>query len=390
VVEGRKELDTKVSVKSGDEIGELARSFNQLMDYLKNSERKYRRIFEGSKDTILVADCNGFIQDINPAGLELFGCKDKSRLMKEKTLYDLFLRKEESLEFIGEMEKKGYVKDYETKMEGIDGRVIDVLITANFRRDEDGAVCGYESIVKDITEWKKVQERMMEADRLASIGQLAAGLAHEINNPLGIIKGFTGILLKRTSENDPARSDLQMINTNVDACKRIVEDLLKFSRRTETKPESININNLIDEVLDLFSYKFEEKGISVLRNYGAGIPDIMVDVEKMRQVLINVVMNAFQAIDGEGVIAVETSFDVEGRRLILSISDNGVGIPEDIMGKVFEPFFTTKEPGEGTGLGLSVSYGIVKEHGGDIIVESREGRGSRFIIQLPYKGWGNK
>ncbi len=392
VVEGKKDLETRFMVRSKDEIGELAESFNQMMEYLKNSqeqlrnsEKKYRRIFEGSKDTILVADCEGFIQDINQSGLELFGCKDRSRLINERTLYDLFTEKNHYAEFLKKMEGNGYVREYETQLKGVDGRVVDVLITANFRRDEDNRICGYEAIIKDITEWKRVQEQLKEADRLTSIGQLAAGLAHEINNPLGIIMGYTGILLKEVGEDSPIRPDLEVINRNTEACKRIVEDLLKFSRRTETRPEPHDINSLIEECLELFSYRFDEKGIGVERRYDEGMPEIMVDAEKMRQVLINILMNAYQAVDAGGSIAVETAVEKEDGRVVVSISDNGCGIPEEIKGRVFEPFFTTKEPGEGTGLGLSVSYGIVKEHGGEITVESTEGRGSTFSIHLPLR-----
>lgn len=393
VVDGKEGLDTRVSVKSRDEIGELADSFNQMMEYLKDSqdrlrhsETKYRRIFEGSKDAILLAGCDGVIQDINPAGLELFGCKDKNKLIQNIRFSELFLKENEYDDFLGGMDMAGYVKDYETKLSGVDGRVVDVLITANFRRDEDGGnICGYEVLIKDITEWKRVQEQMKEADRLASVGQLAAGLAHEINNPLGIIMGYTGILLKEVDGNNPVRADLEVINRNVEACKKIVEDLLKFSRKTETKLESININNLIEEILDMFSYKFEEGQVELIKEYQPDMPVVELDVEKMRQVLMNIVMNALQAIDGHGRIEFRTRYDKIRRRVSVSVKDNGRGIDEKLKGRIFEPFFTTKAPGEGTGLGLSVSYGIVKEHGGDILVDSRIGGGSIFTVELPLK-----
>jgi PAS domain S-box-containing protein len=393
VVEGQQDLNTRLSVKSRDEIGELASSFNQMMQYLKNSqeqirisERKYRRIFEGSKDTILLADCDGFILDINPSGLEMFGCKDKSRLIKEKTLYDLFINPQDYTAFLNVMEKKGFVRDYETKLRGEDSKEIDVLITANYRREEDGKICGYEAIIKDITEWKRLQQQLQQTDRLASIGELAAGVAHEINNPLGIIMGYAGILLNELKENPSLREDIEKIYRNAEVCKRIVEDLLKFSRRTETKPELYNMNQLINEVTDMIGYRFDENNIKIKKELDESIPEIYVDTEKMRQVIMNILINAIQAIKHNGIITIKTTLNRENRKLIISISDSGTGIPEDIVGKIFEPFFTTKQPGEGTGLGLSVSYGIVKEHNGDIRVESRRGKGTTFHIILPAEG----
>ncbi|NOZ24924.1 MAG: DUF3365 domain-containing protein [Nitrospirae bacterium] len=392
VVEDGRDLDTRLIARSRDEIGELVRSFNQMMDYLKsseeqlrNSESKYRRIFEGSKDAILVADCEGRIQDINRAGLELFGNSGKERLINEKTLPSLFLDSRRYDDFFASLREAGYVKDYETQLKGIGGKVVDVLITASFRMDEDGNVCGYEAIIKDITEWKEVQEQLKEADRLASIGQLASGLAHEINNPLGIVMGYTGLLLKEAGDDSPLRDDLRIVYKNAEACKRIVEDLLKFSRRTETRPEPHDITAIVDEVIEMFSYTFEERGIRVVKDYKAGIPEVMVDAEKIRQVFMNIVMNACQAIGAEGTVEIGVCYGDAGREVIISISDDGAGIPDVIRGRVFEPFFTTKEPGEGTGLGLSVSYGIIKEHGGDIMFESVEGEGSTFIIKLPLR-----
>ncbi len=393
VVDGQQDLSTRLAVKSHDEIGEMASSFNMMMKYLKNSqeqlrfsERKYRRIFEGSKDTILLADCEGFILDINPSGVEMFGCRDKSRLIREKTLYDLFINPQDYTTFLGMMEERGFVRDYETKLRGEDSKEIDVLITANYRREEDGRICGYEAIIKDITEWKKLQQQLQQTERLASIGELAAGVAHEINNPLGIIMGYAGILMKELKPDDPMREDLEKIYRNAEVCKRIVEDLLKFSRKTETRPEPYNINQLINEVTDMILYRFDENNIEIEKDLDENIPEIHVDTEKMRQVIMNILINALQAIKSNGRVIIKTRFNREDRKLTISISDNGPGIPGEIMGKIFEPFFTTKQPGEGTGLGLSVSYGIVKEHNGDIRVESKKGSGTTFHIILPAEG----
>lgn len=390
VVSGEKDLDTRVEVKSKDEIGDLATSFNQMMAYLKDSqeklkssETKYRRIFEGSKDSIIIADCDGFIIDLNPAGLELLGCEDKDRFLRKKTFPELFVDQRDYVKFLRMMESDGYVKDFEAVLIDNNGRRLDTLITANFRSDKTGNVCGYEAIIKDITEWKRMQEKLQEADRLASVGQLAAGLAHELNSPLGIILGFTSLLEKEVAEGEDLKRDIQVIRRNAEICKRIVEDLLKFSRRTETNPEHVNINQIVDEVLEMLSYAAEEKGVRFEWDLDQTLPDVIVDREKIRQVVMNITLNALQAVEKGGEVIVKTGMDRKGGRVFVSVKDNGSGIPRENLKRIFEPFFTTKEPGEGTGLGLSVSYGIVKEHGGEIIVESTYGEGSIFTVYLP-------
>ncbi len=390
VVEGKEPLKAPLVVKTKDEIGELAQSFKQMMEYLrdyqeqlKNSEQKYRRIFEGSKDTIIVAGCDGIIQDINPSGLEMLKCNNKGQLLNSVALNDLFTTHDEYVRFIKKMESQGYVKEYETKLKALDGAEIDALITANYRTDEEGKVCGYEAIIKDITSWKRFQEQLKEADRLASIGEMAAGLAHEINNPLGIIMGYTGMLLKDLEKDDPRRDDLEIIYKNTEACKKIVEDLLKFSRKTETKPQKTNINRIIDDVVEFLSYRLEEKDVNIHKELDMAMPEIMVDAEKIKQVFVNMLINAWQAVEEGGNIWIRTYMNADATRAIIEIEDNGCGIKPEHKRRVFEPFFTTKEPGDGTGLGLSVSYGIVKEHGGEIFVNSTPGEGTVFVIELP-------
>ncbi len=395
VVEGKEPLKAPLIVRTKDEIGELAHSFKQMMEYLrdyqeqlKNSERKYRRIFEGSKDTIIVAGCDGIIQDINPSGLEMLKCNNKGKLLNSVALNDLFTTHDEYVRFIKKMESQGYVKEYETKLRALDGSEIDALITANYRTDEEGNVCGYEAIIKDITSWKRFQEQLKEADRLASIGEMAAGLAHEINNPLSIIMGYTGILLKDLDRDDPKRDDLEIIYKNTEACKKIVEDLLKFSRKTETRPQRTDLNRIVDEVVEFLSYRLEEKHVNIYKELDQGMTEIMVDAEKIKQVLVNMLVNAWQAVNEGGSIWIRTYMNGDMNRAIIEIEDNGCGIKPEHKSRVFEPFFTTKEPGEGTGLGLSVSYGIVKEHGGEIFLNSTPGEGTVFVIELPTEQGG--
>ncbi len=390
IVSGRKGLEMKFDVKGYDEISDLAESFNQLVSHLKKSqddlkasELQYRRIFEGSKDTILVTDCQGTIADINKSGVELSGFGSKEELLQEISLHDFFAGPDSLLEFMDSMEKEGFVKDYEAVFRRKDGSEINVLVTATFRKDVDNDVCGYECIIKDMTERKRMEQQLRQADKLASIGQLAAGVAHEINNPLSIVLGYTKLLIKDTSYGR-TREDLEAIRNNAQLCKKIVEDLLNFSRQKKPQYAQADLNGAVDSVTSVVESRFAGKGIAFVRKYDPSLPRITMDIDKIKQVCMNLLMNACQAIGpGDGVITVETRSDSLHRHVVVLVSDTGGGIAGDIGKRVFEPFFTTKEPGEGTGLGLAVSYGIIKEHGGEITFESEEGRGTTFKIGLP-------
>ncbi len=386
---GGKGLDVRFDAKGHDEISELAESFNQMIGNLKKSqdeltvsELKYRRIFEGSKDAIIVADCQGFIMDINNSGVELLGCTDKTHFINNVSMHDFFASPGSLGELMARMERDGFVKDYETALRKENGSEVQVLISATYRKDEHNDVCGYECIIKDITERKRMEERIRQADKLASIGQLAAGVAHEINNPLSIVIGYTGLLMKESPEGR-AREDLAVIRNNAGLCKKIVEDLLNFARQTRPRYEEADINAMIESVVSVVENRFSGNDMSITRNYDPLLPHVTMDVDKMKQVAMNLLMNAHQALHPGGGVTISTRYDAVRDGISIVFSDTGKGIPREIQDRIFEPFFTTKEPGEGTGLGLAVTYGIIREHEGEISCESEEDKGTIFRIWLP-------
>jgi signal transduction histidine kinase len=232
-------------------------------------------------------------------------------------------------------------------------------------------------------ERNEMEEKMRQAEKLASIGQLAAGVAHEINNPLSVILGFTNILRKDCPGEGPFREDLRTIHDNAQICKKIVEDLLNFARQTRIQPVDADLNSIIESAVASMEAAFLGEGVTIERTYDPAIQRCTADVDKIRQVVVNLLTNARQAMKTGGVITLQTQYDGAGRRAFIVIADRGGGIPKRIQCRVFEPFFTTKEPGQGTGLGLAVSYGIIKEHKGEISFESEENRGTTFRIWLP-------
>jgi len=235
-------------------------------------------------------------------------------------------------------------------------------------------------------EKKEMEERVRQADKLASIGQLAAGVAHEINNPLSLILGYTKLLRKECTDNEQSKTDLDIIYNNARLCKKIVEDLLNFSRQTKANHVLTDINKSLELAAASLEETFRKGGVDIIRDYDLSLPPLLADEDKMKRVFNNLLMNSFQALKAGGRITIRTGRDTEGNGIRIIFSDTGSGIPEAIREKIFEPFFTTKPPGQGTGLGLAVSYGIVKEHKGEISVESEEGSGTTFTLWFPLEG----
>lgn len=248
--------------------------------------------------------------------------------------------------------------------------------------DDPVCVC----VMKDISEILDLKSKLFHSYRITSLGRLVSGVAHEINNPLTGVIGFTEMLLGRSP--DPAiRGDVEKIHRYAMRCKKVIEDLMGFARQQPPQKRLWNINELISQTLELRAYWLRKNSVEVVRSF-ANIPPMMLDRQQIQLVFLNVLVNAEQAIEAggrKGRIGVGTAVAESGDVVLVSISDNGCGIPEADINRVFDPFFTTKAVSEGSGLGLAISYGIVHEHGGRIWAESREGQGSTIRIELPLR-----
>ena len=350
---------------------------------LTRSEHKYRRIFEVSKDMILVTQKDGSIVDLNPAGYKLLGFNDTDGARKDKRFQDFFADTVVWDKIKEMIVKEGFVSNFEVDLKNSDDVKIKSLVSGSFDGGtvETGSTIHF--LVKDIEQRRLMEKQMAQAEKLASIGQLSAGFAHEINNPLGIILGYTQLLLKNKVTETQRYDDLKIIEKNVRNCKTIVEDLLSFARESESKKEVTEIHNIIDDVLSLMKHDSNLDHIQISTNYDPQVPPMELDAKKIKQVVINLLMNAKHAIDGKGDIKITTGLNRDADHLLVKVTDNGHGIDKNNLSRIFDPFFTTKPTGEGTGLGLSVSYGIIKNHGGDIAVESEIGKGATFTMTLP-------
>jgi two-component system, NtrC family, sensor kinase len=380
-------LDDKKALESATErIVSFNRNLESLVKYrteeLSRSEHKYRRIFEGSMDMIFLLDHQGVFVDINRAGMTTLGY-DRATLIGKLKLADLVPCRKELGNLVDEIRTNGFVKDRECKFRNSRGEELHLLLSATARRDESGQVASYEGIGKDITSRVHMERQLQRADRLASLGQISTGIAHEINNPLGIMLGYTQLLLRDHAPDSQTYADLRTIEKHARNCKTVVEDLLKFARSSPTRKSSINVNQCLEDVVSLLAHQLELDGIRLVKNLQGAIPPLIADGEKLKQVFMNLLMNARQAIAGKGTIAIDTYLDDSSNRVNIRISDTGSGIADEVIDKIFDPFFTTKPVGEGTGLGLSVSYGIIQDHNGRIEVQSQPGTGTTFMVCLP-------
>ena len=228
---------------------------------------------------------------------------------------------------------------------------------------------------------RETQRELLHKEKLAAMGQLSAGVAHEINNPLGTILLLSGVLHSETQEGDASREDLEMVIHEATRCKRIVSDLLNFARQQEVLAQATDLNDLLDTVLESVTRQELFKNIQVIREYEA-LTSVQVDPAQLQQVFVNLLINAAEAMDGHGALTLETRMKDQDW-VEIKLGDTGLGITEEHLGKLFTPFFTTKDPGKGTGLGLSIVYGIIKMHHGQISVQSHVGEGTTFTILLP-------
>lgn len=358
---------------------------------LSASEKKFRNFFVNSKDMVFFCNAENRLVKMNASGLEILGYSfsDPPSL----TLLDIFFSDDDLERYLEDVMSRGFVEDLEVDFVKADGSIINILLSATAVFDEKGHFTGCEGIAKDLTRVKTMMAHLAASEKMASIGQMAAGVAHEINTPLGVILGYSQLLRDDFPSGTEEGDSLEVIERQTKACRKIVADLLKFSRQSESTRENLSLNDILTDVLAVTEHSMNMDHILVYQDLAEDIYPIVGDTEKLRQVFINFVNNAHHAMEnqGGGELYLSTQNSADGQDVVTSIRDTGHGIPDYIKSSIFDPFFTTKPVGKGTGLGLSVSYGIVQEHGGTIEVESpvvekttgRKITGTVFRIILP-------
>jgi len=364
---------------------------------LRASETRFRALFQLAPDAIIMADLDGAITLCNRAASSLFGY-DEAELAGRR-LSELFNVQDDGkgAAVVAELGRTGSIHNLEITVPSRNSDPVPVEVSASALREDGGSPSGFVAIWRDISDRKRAEKErtilqleLLQAQKLSAIGELAAGVAHELNNPLTGILLYSGLALKKMSAQGPERNgylqklpkDLEMIRDSALRCDRIVRGLLELSRRGPREKEFVDINGALRSTIEVFARYFEAQRIIIVENLDANLPPIEGDKYSLQQVFVNIVRNAQDAMPDGGVLTI-VSRRLGKTRLEIAVTDTGLGISRQNKSRLFQPFFTTKPPGKGTGLGLAISYGIVREHGGTIGVESEEGKGTTFSLVFP-------
>ncbi len=362
---------------------------------IRTSEQKYRRLFEESRDTIYIATPEGRMLDINPAGVRMFGYPSREEMLEVDLGEQIYLRPEDRTRMLQSLTVRGFVEDLELEVRTKDGRRLTVLASASADRDQRGRVVAVRGLMRDVTGQRDLERQLRQAQKMEAVGRLAGGVAHDFNNLLTAIIGYSDLLAMAVPDDSPLRRHTDEIKAAAKRGADLTRQLLAFGRRQVLALETLDLNRSVSAIEKLLRRVIGED-IELISELDAELGAVQADPNQIEQVLLNLGINARDAMPEGGVLTLRTAniaFDAEataapaglepGSYVLLEVEDTGVGIPETIRDQIFEPFFTTKPRGKGSGLGLSTVYGIVRQSGGQIVVDSSRGRGSRFRIFLP-------
>jgi len=361
---------------------------------LKISETHHRSVFEGAVHGIYRGTLDGRFLDVNPALVAMLGYSSTEEVLKLSVSQDVFAEPEEGLRLLHKWQVTAEIEE-EVQWKRRDQRLITVRLSGRVLGSEHQRPAGLEVIAEDVTERRALEEQLRQAQKIEAVGQLAGGMAHEFNNYLGIVLGYSELLLEEAGTTEGLRRNVAEIKAATQRTASLTRQLLALSRRQVLEPKVLDVNAVVWETHKLLR-RLIPGNIDLVPVLEPNLQQVKVDPAQIQQILINLVVNARDAMPQGGKVVIETAnveLDEEyagrhievrpGRYVMMAVSDNGSGIDEQTQARIFEPFFTTKQKGKGTGLGLSTVYGIVRQSGGHITVESALREGSRFRIYLP-------
>ena len=352
----------------------------ELFESMRQAEWRFRTLFRAAPDAVLtVLQTTGRVREANDAVREVFGVEPHQIVGRQFS--DLLVPGDRSiLEMALGKAHAGQPARVEVRIVTPDfqSRVVALAASRLPQADPPSVLL----VGRDMTQERELRVRLMESDRLAAVGELVAGVAHEVNNPLSSISAFAQLLLRDSDLSAQQRESIEVIRGETVRASQVVKDLLAFARRSEPQSAPLDLNGVIARTLRMRQYQFNEAAVRIETELAVDLPSVMGDARQLQQVCLNLLTNAVQAMSPSGgVLHVSTRQD--GDLVLMDVRDTGPGIPADTRAHIFEPFFTTKEEGQGTGLGLSVSYGIMKTHGGTIVVVDTGASGTTFRVSLP-------
>jgi PAS domain S-box-containing protein len=374
-----------------EEVTALTLALEQALTAMVNLKRSIHGIIETMEGGILAADEEGRLQLINSAAREIMGLEGS---LVGRPLRQIVPSPEGNTAFIAILdellnEQITYSRPREIQIVNGRGETLELGVATSLIPGEEGKILSSVVVILDLTELVELQERVRKADRLSALGSMATKVAHEIRNPLGSVKGLGQLVLESEEEGSETYRYMERIVREVDRLSNIVDELLDYSQRRPLTLDSVDLNNVVREGLDMARFREGDHAPTLLQELDLSLPPIRMDRNRFLQAVLNVLVNALQAIDSDGGVVTVSTFREEttkGGQIVLEISDNGPGIPPDVLDHIFDPFFTTKE--DGSGLGLSIAHTIVREHEGVLEVDSKLGQGTTFRILLPRYRWG--
>lgn len=374
----------------------------QAEEALRESEERYRTLVETSPDGILLLDLSGKILIVNQQLLKLYG-GDAQDLIGQSG--PDFLAPEEqprAWEALARMPHSKSVRSEVYRVPRQDGSTYPAAISATLIQDSSGRPQAVLNVIRDITkeqrmekalqqrnlelelrmdELRRTQAQLIQSAKMAAVGELAAGIAHELNNPLNSVLVSSELLLERADLEDRDRERLEAIARQAGRAGDTIRNLLDFARQRSTLRDWADVNQVVDDSLALLRQRLENGGVALAEEYAPDLPPLLLNTSRIKEVFLSLTLNALQAMPSGGRLIVRT--EQQGDRVAVTFADSGQGIPGEVLPRIFEPFYTTRPVGQGTGLGLSVSLGIVQDHGGTMQVESRAGEGATFVVWLP-------
>jgi len=353
-------------------------------EQLELKDVQYRNVVESSADAIFTVNPDNFITSWNRGAENIFGYRRDEIIGKpvEILIPDDLLEMQELHCLSYGIEERGYVTNYETERLHKSGRRIPVLLTENSLKNQQGEEVGRSKILRDLTELRMRDEQFQRSERLATVGHMAAGVAHEVGNPLTAISSLVQVLQRR-SDDSFIQDQLKKVRDHIQRINKIVRDLVDFSRPAGTETESTQISELIESAVGLLKHDARCRDVDFDLNLESDLPRIYCVPDHIHQVLVNLLLNAVDAMEEvqEPRVIIETWAEEE--TVNFKVNDCGSGMSQEVQDRIFEPFYTTKDVGSGTGLGLSVSHGIISRMNGKIEVDSEPGEGTTFTVSLP-------
>jgi len=367
-----------------DQVKTDLRLVRRLQKEIGISEDRYEHIFEHSSDSIFVVDPSSLqILEVNHAARALTGYSREELLQLRFVNLCSFLRsKEKEIAQDPSQVQKIFSSYGNMSLQRKDNNLVLVEGSASMMSHSKGQTA--QIFLREVTERRRLEQQLRQAEKLSALGQLISGVTHELNNPLAVISGYAQLLAMRPAVDEKTRGDLLKIQRESERASRIVQNFLTFARKQPVEKTNVNLNDLIKVTLELMDYDLRASGVRLVEELGPDLPQVFADPNQLEQVFLNIVNNAVQSMDGnsrEKVLKIKT--ECSATHVKATLVDSGKGIPAEILGKVFDPFFTTKDVSVGTGLGLSISFSIIKEHAGSIYAQNDADDGAMFIVELP-------